>query len=461
MTVRPEQPDTQPAPPAPRAKGAPAAHCAPHADLHGITHLTETARQLGPLLIAILVVSGFAEMAYGIVNFSAMPVYIKAIGLGEQWIGLVATAYLLAEGLLKSPFGMLGDRVGRKKLLIIGPFVSCFTALLTPFIHNPFLLLLLRVLDGMGLAALWPSAFSLIGDHVPPNKRATAMSFFNVAYMIGIAFGPAIGGAANDAAQHLIGLPPVVAKQASFYLSALLFAMTVLVTWKMIPDLPPAHHERDAHGEETGFRLSDIRAMLERMPILLGLAFLTFLGVGLVMAYAKVFVMETFHLSEGAYGALLIGPALVIALSSIPLGTLTDRLGNPMAMKVGYGLATVGFWLLLAFPTKVTLVLLGSVVGFGFVIGFPALMAHVSATCNPKQRGAALGAIGTAQGLGAILGVASSGFLYRYPAFSIGVFGVPEHGLPFLGCAIMIFCAFLLALFGFRSAPQHTPRSSP
>ena len=132
------------------------------------------------LLVAIVLASGFAELAYAIVNISAMPVYIRDnVGLGGHWIGLVASAFLVVEGVFKSPFGMLGDRIGRKALILAGPAISVFTSLLTPFLHNPYALVGLRVLDGLGAAALWPSAFSLIGDQVPEEKRASAMGMFN------------------------------------------------------------------------------------------------------------------------------------------------------------------------------------------------------------------------------------------------------------------------------------------
>ncbi|MBC7526950.1 MAG: MFS transporter [Chthonomonadaceae bacterium] len=420
--------------------------------------------KMGRVLTAILIVAGFAEMAYGIVNFSAMPVYIKALSLPEQWIAGMASAYLITEGLLKSPFGLLGDRFGRKRLVLAGPIISTFTALLTPFIHNPYILLFLRVLDGAGLAALWPSAFSLIGDYAAKERQASAMSLFNISYMVGIAFGPAIGGIINDAAKNLFHLTEASSKQASFYVASVLFAATAITAYFMIPDKHPhvvaKTPEQELHAEG-GISLKDFKKMLGRMPALLALAATTFLGVGMVMAYAKLFIMERFVLSESAYGTLLIAPALIIGAASIPLGTLSDKIGKERAIKIGMTLCTMGFWALILLPSyRTTLVVLGSLVGIGFVIAFPAMMAKVSGDCEPSQRGAALGAIGTAQGLGAIIGVSLSGFLYKVGAFT--VFGqlVPEHGLPFLGCAIMLLFATTIAWTSLHRDKLQTPPPS-
>ena len=410
------------------------------------------------LLIALILVAGFAELAYVIVNISAMPVYVGAIGLDAHWIGVMATAYLVVEGLLKSPFGLLGDRIGRKTLILVGPAVSTFTAILTPFVHNPFALMALRVLDGTGAAALWPSAFSLIGDHVPANRRSSAMSLFNVSYLIGIALGPAIGGGINDWAHHALHLPYAASKDASFYAAGLLFALTTVIALLAIPNVRAVHHDPAdlGPGVEGGFNFHDFKQMLGRMPMTLLMAFVTFLAIGLVMAYAKVFAMEKFHLNESRFGMLLIGPALAIAASSVPLGTLGDRIGRSKAVRLGIGLCALSFWLLLLFPTQWMLVCLGSVMGVGFVIAFPAWMAQVSETCDPKQRGAAVGAVGTAQGMGAIVGVAVSGFLYNLPAIPLGFITIPAHGIPFLGCALMLTLSFVLSIIAVNGSNRES-----
>lgn len=405
-------------------------------------------RRVRRLLAAIVLVAGFAELAYVIVNISAMPVYIRALQLDPRWIGAVGTAYLVVEGLLKSPFGVLGDRIGRKALIVTGPAISTFTALITPFVHNPYALVGLRVLDGIGAAALWPSAFSLIGDLVPEGHRGRAMSLFNIAYILGIAVGPAIGGGMNDWAENYLKVPHHVAKEASFYVASFLFGLTAAVAFLVLPHARPAGSGAGGggHAMEGGFSFGDFRRMIGRMPMILLMAFVTFLAVGLIMLYTKVFALDFFDLSESEFGVLLIIPALAIAAASIPLGTVGDRIGKSRTVKIGIGLCTVGFWALLAYPEKWSLVVMGSVIGVGFVMAFPAWMALVTSDCDAGQRGAAVGAVGTAQGIGAIIGAAASGFLYKIGDFSIGPIVVPEHGAPFLACGFMLAITFVLAL---------------
>jgi DHA1 family multidrug resistance protein-like MFS transporter len=200
--------------------------------------------------------------------------------------------------------------------------------------------------------------------------------------------------------------------------------------------------------------IHDFKAMLGRMPAMLLFAFVTFFGVGLIMAYAKVFVLQNFHLSESKFGLLMLGPALVIGALSVYLGRLTDRVGKARAIRGGISLCAVGFWLLLIFPQEWSLVFFGSLIGLGFVVAFPAWMALVSEDCEPKLRGAAVGAVGTAQGLGALIGASLSAFLYKLPPIPLGPIRIPEHGMPFVACGVMLAIAAILAL-----TTIHEPKS--
>src|SRR5947209_14124347 len=84
------------------------------------------------VLVSIAVVAGFAELAYAVMNVSAMPVYLKfSMGYGETSVTTIGAAFLFCEGLAKGPFGVLGDRIGRKRLMIAGPLISVVTSLLT------------------------------------------------------------------------------------------------------------------------------------------------------------------------------------------------------------------------------------------------------------------------------------------------------------------------------------------
>lgn len=408
------------------------------------------------LLIAIMFVSASAELAYALVNLSAMPVFIKDTAhLDVRWVGIIGTSFLLTEGALKGPMGALGDRIGRKPLILAGPILSTFTALLTPLVHNPYALVSLRVLDGIGAAALWPAVFSLIGDHVPEDRRATAMSLFNVAYIFGIAVGPSLGGNVNHWARHDLHMSLAHSKEASFYLAAILFALTTVAAIIFVPKLKPTSGN-DGHTSGESIHLDELKAMLKRIPMTLLMTFVTFLGIGFIMLYIKTFALEPkgpFRMNEQSYGNTLVLPALLIGVLSVPMGKLGDKIGKALAVKAGIGLCMAAYWLLLLFPSHLTLIGLGTLIGTGFSLAFPAWMALVTEQTGSSQRGAVVGAVATAQGVGAITGSSFSAWLYPLGALSLGPVTLPAHSLPFLMCGLALIGSFLLAVF-----TLHAPR---
>jgi predicted MFS family arabinose efflux permease len=161
---------------------------------------------LWPFLLGLSAVAGLAELAFIIVNVSALPVYLE-FGLGlPHLVGYSLGAFYLAEALGNSPLGVLGDRLGRRRLMVMGALISVGTCLGTAFLRVPQgggplawlaigLLILLRVLDGVGAAALWPALFASVSDRIHPRRQAQAMSVLNITYFVGIALGPFVGRA--------------------------------------------------------------------------------------------------------------------------------------------------------------------------------------------------------------------------------------------------------------------------
>ncbi|MGQ9540789.1 MAG: MFS transporter [Armatimonadota bacterium] len=398
-------------------------------------------------LLALVALAGVAELAYAVVNFSAMPPYLRfELGLGA-WVGAIGAAFLLAETALKSLLGLLSDRFGRKRLLLVGPLISTVTAPLTVLVHHPLGLLLLRALDGMGAAALWPTIFAAVADVVEEKDRSTAMSLLNVTYLVGVAMGPLLGGAVND----LTGT-----RTASFYLAGVLFALATVVCLAGVPSRFPHHTGEHGDPQTQAPRLlwREMWESAKMVPDTLLLGFISFFGIGMVMLLVKLYAMEVLHLSESGYGLLLLPPAVVFALASVPAGRIGDLWGKERAMRLGVGLAMAGMWPIPFVHNYWVLLVCGCIVGIGYILAIPAWMALVSEV-GGKRRGAVMGAVFTAQGVGAMLGAPLGAYLYDRVPLQIGAWKIPSHITPFLGTALALTISFALTVWFFRSGKQH------
>jgi MFS family permease len=114
------------------------------------------------------------------------------IGYGDS--GRTVTAFMIGYFVTSPFFGYLGDRLPRKWLIAVGIFVWSLGTLLTGFAGGFSILLLYRVLVGLGEASYATISPSLISDAFGPAKRNNALTIFYVAIPVGSALGYILGG---------------------------------------------------------------------------------------------------------------------------------------------------------------------------------------------------------------------------------------------------------------------------
>lgn len=415
----------------------------------------------------LLLVALLAEIGYAVMNISTMPIYLSRApgapgkliaegrGLGESVIGWIVVAFLFSEAIFKSPAGTLADRVGPRKLMLIGPCVTVFTSVATLFIPINFgaweviALALLRIGDGIGAAMLWPALFSRMGHLVEDAQRQEAMSFLNLCYLVGIALALPIGGIVNDLTGHTY---------ASLMLTTVLFACVAFAVWRYVPTEEPDGHHEPVPEAHSGPGFGEFVLSLKEIPAYLTLAAITFMGIGFPMVIVKPFANAEFGLSETAFGALVFPAAIAMAAFSAPLSRLGEKLGRARAVHLGLALCAGGLLfvnlgaLVPFFHSAWALALGGIPIGVGFLLTIPAWMAAVS-DIDPERRGSNVGAVMTAQGVGAIIGAPIGAALYeKLPVHDVTL----AHYSPFIGCFACVAAGWLLSMKLLHAGPAQT-----
>lgn len=480
--------------PEPNAKAYPAS--ADAADLSPIASVKWLAAVMPVVLIAAC-----AELGISVLNNSALPIYFtQGLKIPTGTYGLLMIPFFISEVLFKSPLGVLADKFGRKPLMLGGAAITVFTPLIfittkyDPLAATAVITLLvfgfLRGLDGLGQAALWPSLYAYVGDVVAEKKRGAAMGVLNVVYMVGLALSFLVGGFVDDnfgplflhtatfgeQMQHLghrihqrvhtvghgikgalhhhpadaplaVVPPPVVIPPShqpeyyypSFILASVLFGIAVIAALSVRGKV--RHHRGHAgHGHDEPITWEGFVVALKTVPQFLGLAFVTFLGIGCISLLVKKFALDEYHLTETAFGALVLGPALVIALVAVPAGYLADKWGKTRCVRLGFLLCAAGLWgipVLHHLHTGMTGFMVSSgVLGVGFVLAFPAWLALLTELGGERQRGTVFAAVSTAQGVGALGGAVIGTKLYE----AVG------HIAPFVAASVLVSLGTLLAL---------------
>ncbi|MBS1704412.1 MAG: MFS transporter [Armatimonadetes bacterium] len=421
-----------------------------------------------PAVARLLLIALLVEIGYAVLNISTMPVYLREDrGLSEGIIGLVVVAFLLSEALFKSPMGHLADTYGRRRLMVLGPAFSVATCLFTMLIPHhgwgageTIALMFLRVMDGIGAAMIWPAAFALMGDLVADNERQESMSLLNTCYLLGIAMALPLGGIFNDLFGRFLAQFSGE-KTPSLYFAAFLFMSAAYLSYRYVPSGQEmrSSNVETVHESDKPSEVSQFLNALKSIPQYIVLGLITFAGIGFPMVIIKLFAKDQFNMSETQFGFLVLPGAIAMAVLSVPMSRIGERIGRVRAVHLGLGLCAGGLLLVSAgavvpwLRSTLALALGGIPLGVGFLLAIPAWYASVS-EIDCKRRAVNIGAVMTAQGLGAIIGAPLGGWMYAHFQFISPSFG---RYSPFLGCALCVTAAWLLSLRIIRSENVNQP----
>src|ERR1700756_5297017 len=128
----------------------------------------------------------------------AEPASHGGLGASQSQLEWAINSYTLVFAGLLFTFGVIGDKVGRKRMLIIGLALFGIASLLSAYSRTPEQLIFARAAMGLGGAAVMPQTLSIISNVFEPAERPRAIGLWATAVGIGIATGPVLGGLLLD-----------------------------------------------------------------------------------------------------------------------------------------------------------------------------------------------------------------------------------------------------------------------
>ena len=375
----------------------------------------ETSAPMGALMLAALT-GTMAMMAF----VAIVGPLVRRLELPEWVAGLSVTTGGLLWMLLARWWGGMGDRHGRKPVLVVGfaAFALVYLALaygidlaLRRDITAAAALVLLvvaRGLVGAFYAAVPPTAAALVADTTPPAARPAALAKLGSANALGLVLGPAAAGwlAGRDLALAL-------------YFAALLPLLALVVVALGLPS-----------GAQAAARppgAPPMKLLDRRLRVAALTAFAAMGSVAIAQVLVGFFAIDRLNLSvvEGARVAglslaavgcsLMVAQQLVMRLKRVPMGRW---------IGVGALIAGLGFFGVTLVTTQWQMLLSYAVMSFGMGMIFPNFQALAANAVLPHEQGAAAGTLSAAQGLGMVLAPLIGTVLYRVaPALPYAVVG--------------------------------------
>ncbi|MGK9149193.1 MFS transporter [Plantibacter flavus] len=380
------------------------------------------------VLTALILAAGVANINLSVANV-ALPTIGLAFDASQDALNLVAVAYTLGLAGTVLYLGALGDRFGRKRMLLIGVAVSIPAALLAAFAPSLPVLVLARLIGGVAAGAAYPTTLSLITALWSGKARTQAIAIWSGAGAALSVMGPLSAGWILEWATWGIA-----------FLVAIPLAVVSIVL--VVAVVPSGVHESSEPVDHLGGVLSIIAVSSLAFavhtlasPDEAGKA-LAFLAVAVVAG--GVFAWRQLHVSEPLYdlrvakrrvfwvaavsgtivfgsltGAIYVGqlflqnvlgyspfeaglsilPAALLLLASAPVsGILVERFGSRVVFLLGFGISLAGFAvMLLTWNIDTGVVPVGVAYGLiGIGVGLAGLPASRSLTGSVPVRRAGM-----------------------------------------------------------------------
>ncbi len=146
---------------------------------------------------ATLVVTSFASFVTPFIGSAtniALPAIGKEFSANAVTLSWVATSFLLSAAVFLAPFGRLADIIGRKKVFNFGLIIFTIASFSCAFSINIKILIIWRIVQGMGGALIFGTAMAIITSVFPKEKRGKALGIVVASVYTGLTLGPFIGG---------------------------------------------------------------------------------------------------------------------------------------------------------------------------------------------------------------------------------------------------------------------------
>jgi len=425
-----------------------------------------------------------------LVPFMASSVNIALPSIGKEFnmdavlLGWVATIYILSSAMLLVPFGRLGDIYGRKRIFLYGIVVYTFSSLLLGFSASSNMLLIFRILQGIGGSMMFSTSVAILTSLFPPQERGKILGINVAMVYIGLSLGPTLGGILTQQ----LGWRSIFLFNVPLGLVVIIFAF-----WKLKGDWTGAKGEKfDIIGSVIyGIMLVSIMYGFTKLPSYLGIGLVLFgilsffvfviletkikspiLNINLFrnskpFAFSNLAALINYSatsavgfllslylqylksLSPRDAGLVLLAQPVTQAIFSPIAGKLSDRIEPRIVASIGMGLTVIGLFLLVTLneTTSLTFMIVSMVfLGFGFGLFSSPNTNAVMGSVERKYYGVASATLGTMRMTGQML---SMGIVMLILSVYVGKVKItPEYYGLFLTSARIAFVIFSVLCVG-------------
>jgi MFS family permease len=377
--------------------------------------------------LAVCVLGAFTTIVAMTLLLPFLPLYVEHLGVSDpaaivQWSGVAFGATFLSAACTAPLWGRLGDRYGRKLMLIRASLGMAVAMSLIGLAENIYQLVGLRLLAGL-LGGYASGATILVATQTPKERSGWALGMLASGIMAGNLTGPLIGGL----------LPPLIGIRNTFFLAGGVIFLAFLATAFLMKEAPRPKRAADSAKPAT-IRAWELIPDKKPVIIMYVVASLVMFSIMSIEPIITVYLtqLHTANVTLMA-GVVMSATALASILSASRIGKLADRVGH---WKVVIGCLSAAAILLIPqalVSNEWQLVVLRFLMGIALGGLLPCIAAIIRHSVPDAVAGRMLGYSTSSQYVGQVLGPLTGGYLG-------GHFGMPVvfvvTSLLMAGCAM-------------------------
>ena len=374
----------------------------------------EPSRSSPALIVFALWLLVFAASSQIMIISPILPRIGEELGIAESVLGTLVSAYSLMVGAFAIIAGPISDKIGRRRILLLGSGLMTVALLMHHFVVGYYSFLAVRVGTGLAGGILSGSAVAYVGDYFPYNRRGWAtgwvMSGMAAGQIAGIPLGIVLAGAFGF--------------RAPFYLFAAAMGMTCLLIWLRVPQ-PDVKRTRGPLS--VGRAIRGYKKLLKQKEIASATVayFLMFIGVSLFVVYLPYWLEEDLGVTPGAIALMFVVGGVANVLTGPQAGKLSDRVGRKrIVILSSLGLAVVMTLTTVVIRDAVTAYVLFFITMVLVAMRISPFSALLTALVSDDRRGSLMSLAVAIGQVGFAMGAAVAGPLYtRFGYLSATVLG--------------------------------------
>ena len=368
--------------------------------------------------VLLFATRGTRMFAYGFLSV-VLVLYLKAEGLSEQQIGILLTMTLLGDMVISLWITTAADRIGRKRMLILGAGLMTLVGCVFALTRNFVVLLCVATIGVLSPSDKEVGPFlsieqAALAQAIPDDKRTGIFAWYNLVGSLTAAFGALAGGFA--AHQFLRMGMTGEGIYRPLVLAYGLVGLVLAIGFTRLSDAAESPSRNAPRPESSWHGLHRSRAVVFRLSALFALD--AFGGGFILQSIVAYWLYIRFQLDPAVLGSIFFVANLLAAASALGAAALARRFGLINTMVFTHLPSNL---LLLLVPLMPSATLAVAVLLVRFSISqmdVPTRQSYTMAVVDPDERSAAAGITTVARSLGAAISPAIAGYCLARPALT-------------------------------------------